>query len=207
MSSITKGYQGKYIVRHPEKYVGDLTNVTYRSLWERQFCKWCDASPKVYNWAIEPVEIPYFDVASRKYRKYRPDFYLQMDDGRKYLIEIKPRFETVDPRVRTKGHQRRRSSKKFQLMEQTYLTNVSKWEAAEEYCKSTGYKFKIMTEHDLKALGIKLVERKKVPRISKKKKVKKKYVSPNRIKKPTAGFAKDENRKYIRPLQGKVNNE
>ena len=35
-----KFYRGKYKVKNPEKYRGDLSNVVHRSMWERQAFKY-----------------------------------------------------------------------------------------------------------------------------------------------------------------------
>lgn len=32
-----KYYQGKYKPKNPEKYVGDINNIIFRSSWERNF--------------------------------------------------------------------------------------------------------------------------------------------------------------------------
>jgi len=29
-------YKGKYTPKHPEKYIGDVKKIIYRSLWERK---------------------------------------------------------------------------------------------------------------------------------------------------------------------------
>ena len=44
-------YKGKYKVKKPEKYDGDFTNVIYRSLWERQFFRWCEDNSDVVRWS------------------------------------------------------------------------------------------------------------------------------------------------------------
>lgn len=162
--SANRGYSGRYKVRNKSKYIGDKRNIIYRSLWERSFCKWCDSNRKVIKWAIEPFHIPYFDKGQRKNRKYNPDFYMEMEDGVKYLIEIKPDYETKPPKMR-------KGSKKYIVAEATYMTNTSKWETANKYCESKGWKFKIITEHTLKEMGIKILSKPVVKRkgVSKKK--------------------------------------
>jgi hypothetical protein len=32
---------------------------------------------------------------------------------------------------------------------QTYATNISKWEAAKEFCRRQGWDFMILTEHEI----------------------------------------------------------
>lgn len=162
---MARGYSGRYKVRNKSKYIGDKRNIIYRSLWERSFCKWCDSSKKVKKWAIEPFELPYFDSGQNKNRKYNPDFYMEMDDGEKYLVEVKPDYETKPPAMK-------KGTKKYLVAESTFITNSCKWETAKRYCASKGWKFRIVTEHTLKEMGIKII----TPRKSKKKGVSKKKV-------------------------------
>jgi hypothetical protein len=162
--SKNRGYSGRYKLKNKSKYVGDKLNIYYRSLWERSFCKWCDTSRKVVKWAIEPFSIPYFDRGTNKNRRYNPDFYIEMEDGKKFLIEIKPDYETKPPKMR-------KGTKKYILAEQTYQTNQSKWYSAIEYCKQKGWSFKVVTEYTLEQMGIKILSkpRKKRKKVSKKK--------------------------------------
>lgn len=160
MSKKNNSISGYYVVKNKSKYSGNKHNVFYRSLWERGYCKWCDGNPKVIKWAIEPFSINYFDTGKRKYRKYYPDFFVQMENGYKYLIEVKPDYETRPP-VMKKG------TKNYLLAESTYITNTCKWDAAEQYCKCRNWSFHIVTEHSLKKLGIKTIGR--LPKRKKKK--------------------------------------
>jgi hypothetical protein len=158
-----RGYSGRYKLKYKSKYVGDKHNVYYRSLWERAFCKWCDYNKRVVKWAIEPFSIPYFDKGNHKYRRYNPDFYIEMENGKKYLIEIKPDYETKPPKMR-------KGTKKYILAEQTFKTNQSKWYSATEYCKKRGWEFKVVTEITLEQMGINVLKtpKRKKKRTSKK---------------------------------------
>jgi hypothetical protein len=106
-------------------------------------------------WSIEPVVIPYYDTGRRKYRKYYPDFFIRLSDGKEYLIEIKPAVECKPP----VGKKR---TKRFIIAEQTYQTNQSKWRAARSFCEQKGWVFRVMDENALQQLGLKIVP-KKVP--------------------------------------------
>lgn len=154
-----RGYSGYFKPRNKSKYIGDKRSIIYRSLWERGLCKWCDGNKKVMKWAIEPFAIPYFDKGTNKHRKYYPDFYIEMENGDKYIMEVKPDYETKPPKMK-------KGTKKYIIAEQTYMTNQSKWEHANEFCKQKGWLFKVITEHTLKDMGIKLI--KKLPRPKKK---------------------------------------
>ncbi|MFW6129704.1 MAG: TnsA endonuclease N-terminal domain-containing protein [Atribacterota bacterium] len=138
-----KFYEPKFM----EKYKGQLPIIT-RSSWELNFCRWCDYNESVIEWNSESLAIHYFDPISQKTRRYYPDFTIKIrnSDGNTkiYIVEVKPYNETKPP-VK-KG----RKSKKTVLVEQkTYKRNLSKWIAADNYCKKYGYHFKIITEKDL----------------------------------------------------------
>ena len=48
-------YKGKIdpsILKNPQKYVGDLGQIVYRSLWESQVCTWADDNSMVVKWGI-----------------------------------------------------------------------------------------------------------------------------------------------------------
>jgi len=145
-----RSFTGYYKAKNKSKYAGDSRSIYYRSSWERLFCKWCDTNKNVAKWAIEPFKIPYFDDATGKMRMYNPDFYVEMVDGVKYLIEVKPKYETEPPKLR-------KGTEKFVIAESTYKTNTSKWRAAEKLCEKKKWSFKIVTEDTLKSMGIKII--------------------------------------------------
>ena len=52
-------HKGKFTdIKHPDKYVGDIRNITYRSHWERNVMRWLDQNDNVIEWASEEVSIP-----------------------------------------------------------------------------------------------------------------------------------------------------
>lgn len=132
-------YSGTYKVKNKKKYDGDHTNVIYRSLWERYAFKWCDDNPKVKKWSSEEVIIPYLYEVDKRYHRYFTDLCLVMEDGSTWLIEIKPDKETRIPT----GNKR---TKRFISESMTYVKNINKWKAAEEFAKDRGWHFQIWTE-------------------------------------------------------------
>lgn len=146
-----KTYKGKYRVKNVHKYRGNPDKCTYRSLWERQTFKWLDEHPKVVKWSSEEVVIPYRCKTDGKLHRYFTDLYIKMEDGNVFIIEIKPKKETKEPKVRS------RKTKRYITEVMTYVKNQSKWEAAEEYCESRGWKFAIWHEDILKGFGIKIL--------------------------------------------------
>lgn len=143
----TKTYKGKYRVKLPEKYRGDINNVIYRSLWELRFMKWCDENPSILEWGSETVIIPYISPVDRKVHRYFVDFFIKVknksNEIQKYLIEIKPEKFTKPPEIPKK------KTKKFIDEVFQYGINDAKWKAAFEYCQDRGIKFMILTEKDL----------------------------------------------------------
>jgi hypothetical protein len=140
-------YKGKYKPSHPEKYNGDPTNIIYRSLWERKFCVYCDTNERIIEWQSEEKAIPYRSPLDGKIHRYFPDFLIKVkeSDGtiKKYMIEIKPKKQTVPP-IKPQRQTKRYISEVYE-----YAKNQSKWEAAKDWCADRGYEFKIITEDNL----------------------------------------------------------
>tara|TARA_B000000609_G_C24156436_1_gene340766 strand:+ start:779 stop:1216 length:438 start_codon:yes stop_codon:yes gene_type:complete len=133
--------QGKYNLKHPDKYVGKKTP-TYRSSWEFHFMKFCDENPAIAAWASEAIKIPYRSPITGKPTVYVPDFFIQYKDrkGRHKVevIEIKPSNQAL-----------RESIGKNKQNQASYAINMAKWEAAGKYCKSKGIGFRVITEKEL----------------------------------------------------------
>jgi len=140
-------YKGKYKPSHPEKYKGDPTNIVYRSLWERKFMVYCDMKGTILEWSSEEKCIPYRSPIDGKVHRYFPDFIIKVkeSDGtiKKYMIEIKPKKQTIPP-VKPKRQTKRYISEVYE-----YAKNQAKWQAAEEFCKDRLWEFKVFTEDDL----------------------------------------------------------
>lgn len=140
-------YKGKYQPKNPQKYRGDVTNIIYRSLWERKFLIYCDTNENVIEYASEEICLPYRSPIDNKIHRYFPDFYIKVKESngeiRKYLIEIKPKKQTLEPipqKRKTKGYI-------YEVYE--YAKNQAKWKAAEEFCKDRQWEFKVITEDHL----------------------------------------------------------
>lgn len=140
-------YKGKYRPSFPEKYKGDPTNIIYRSLWERNFMKYCDTTDKILEWQSEEIRIPYRSPLDNKIHLYFPDFFIKVKESngeiKNYIIEIKPKRQTIEPQIKkrkTKGYI-------YEVVE--YAKNQAKWESAREYCKDRNWTFRVLTEEDL----------------------------------------------------------
>ena len=132
---------------HPEKYCGDVNTIVARSSWEVKFLNWCDNNPDIVAYASEEIQIPYFDPASNKTRRYFVDFWIKIKTAtgiKKFLIEIKPDKFTKPP------VQPKKKTKRYVEEVMQWLTNNAKWEAARKACvNSTDTEFIILTEHHL----------------------------------------------------------
>ena len=144
-------YSGRYRVKNLQKYVGNSSNVRYRSLWERQVFRWLDSNKNVALWNSEEVVVPYRCKSDNKIHRYFVDLYVKFNDGKSYLIEIKPKKQTIPPKKPT------RKSKKYLNEVMVYIKNQSKWEAASAYAQNKGMTFQVWTEDTIKGLGIKLI--------------------------------------------------
>jgi hypothetical protein len=129
-------YSGRYRVKNTNKYEGDHTKVVYRSLWEKHAFRWCDDNPNVKLWSSEEVVIPYLYEVDNRYHRYFMDLKMVMENGKTYLIEIKPDKETRIPT----------GSKKTKRYLNESFTYINKWTAAKEYAENRGWYFEIWTE-------------------------------------------------------------
>lgn len=143
---MTRYHQGTFKPTHPEKYVGDVSNIVYRSSWELKFLRWCDTNPSVLKYASEELVIPYFSPVDNKTRRYFVDFVIMVKtrsgEVKKYAVEIKPSAQCEPPKQRKK-------TKRYLTELATYTTNQAKWKAADEFCRSKGLEFLVLTEKHL----------------------------------------------------------
>jgi hypothetical protein len=143
-----KYIQNFFTPLNPEKYIGDLKNIVYRSSYELKAFHWCDTQPNVLQWSSETIQIRYFDPTSNKIRRYFPDLFVkiqeQTGDIKKYILEIKPKRQTVPPKQSSK-----KRSKTYLTEMKTYEKNLAKWIAAENFCLENGITFKIISEKEL----------------------------------------------------------
>ena len=109
--------------------------------------KWCDESTNVIQYGSEEFFIPYRSPVDNKTHRYFPDFLIKIQEQsgevKTYLIEIKPQRQTVQPKTP------KRKTKNWLYEMKTYSVNQAKWAAAEEWCKSRGIEFKLITEREL----------------------------------------------------------
>ena len=144
-------YSGRYTVKNPKKYEGDFNKVKYRSLWERQAFKWLDNNLGVIGWSSEEVIVPYRCKTDGKVHRYFVDLFIRTKNGKVFLIEIKPKKQTLPPKKPS------RKTKRYLSEVMTYAKNQSKWEAATAYANKYGMTFEVWNEDTLRSFGIKIL--------------------------------------------------
>ena len=113
----------------------------------------CDTNDNIVTWASEEFSIPYISPLDNKRHRYYPDFLIKVkeSDGKlkKYVIEIKPKKQTIKPKMKTDSRKRPRMTKTYIKEMKNYAVNQAKWNAAIEFCKDNSLEFKIITEDQL----------------------------------------------------------
>lgn len=141
---MSKYKQGYYTPKNPEKYIGDLNKIVYRSSWELEFHKFLDNNSKVVAWGSECIVIPYLYAIDGKIHRYYPDYFVQYQNraGQTIteIIEVKPLSQTRPPR---------KTSKHLLHEQATYVKNVCKWKYAQTWCQERGWTFRVITEKSL----------------------------------------------------------
>jgi len=141
-------YKGKYIPINPKKYIGNSSQIIYRSLWERKLMVYCDRNDNIIEWGSEEVIVPYRSPWDGKMHRYFPDFYMKVKQTngtyKKFIIEVKPKAQCKEPNKTPK-----RKTRKWYKEVQTWGINQAKWKSATDYCENRGMEFKILTEDHL----------------------------------------------------------
>lgn len=141
-------YSGRFKPKNPGKYEGDVDNIVYRSMWEYQALRWCDLNDDVVKYSSEEVVVPYRCRTDGKKHRYFIDLKIKFRTGKTLIVEIKPKKETQKPQ------QRKRKTQKYLNEALTYMKNISKWDAADQFAYERGWSFQIWTEDTLQKLGI-----------------------------------------------------
>jgi hypothetical protein len=142
-----KAEKGKFRPKNPLKYDGDPTQIVYRSGLEKRMMLWLDKMPSVLSWSSECLIIPYYNPMKKRPARYFPDFLVKYMDSKgethTMVVEVKSASEQQEPKK--KSRVTRRLVESFMIWE----TNKAKWRAAAKFCEERGWKFKLLSEHDL----------------------------------------------------------
>lgn len=115
------------------------TPIIYRSSYEKRFVQWLESNHNVTHWGSECIAIKYRRLDDDTEHTYYPDYLVETINGN-YLVEVKPYNQTrpPDPLLPHSSY-----------AWQTYITNMSKWKAAQEFCERNNLHFKIITEKSI----------------------------------------------------------
>jgi len=137
---MTKWAQGAFTPKNPKKYIGKGAP-RYRSGWELTFMNFCDNNDSILHWASESMVIKYRHPFTGKITNYIPDFFVMYKNRTGQVVaevvEIKPKKQSIV------------ESKASAQNKMTVAINHAKWAAANAYCKSQGFTFRVITEDDL----------------------------------------------------------
>lgn len=140
----SKFMQGIYSPKNPKKYIGDVSDIKYRSSWEYAFIRYCDSNPSIARWNSEGIVIKYVCPVDNKVRSYYVDFIIEYvdtkGDMKRALIEVKPHKQTQPPVPPKK------KSKYYINEVLTYHTNMAKWKTAIDFCNKNSMDFVVLTE-------------------------------------------------------------
>ena len=139
----SKYKQGLFVPRNPEKYVGDVNKIVFRSSWEQKMCEFFDNNPNVLRWSSEEIAIPYIKPTDKRVHRYFPDYWVEYKHANgeiiQEMIEVKPHDQ-----VNAGAKKRKTAYDKI-----TYAINVAKWQSAAMFCEKHNIKFRIVTERQM----------------------------------------------------------
>ena len=136
-----------YTPINPQKYVGDPTKIIARSNLERRFFKIIDTNSSFKKWSSETFFVPYLSPIDGKMHRYFVDLFVEMSNGKKLIIEIKPDSQTRQPTP--PKNKTGKSAKRFLNEMATWQINEAKWIYAHEWAKERGLEFMIITEKNI----------------------------------------------------------
>jgi hypothetical protein len=144
-----KHRHGLFNPQNPDKYIGDLHKIIYRSSWEQRFCSYCDRNEKILKWSSEPLAIDYWNPLDKKMHKYYVDFYIKTlrEDGthQEWIIEIKPESQTQKPIYEGKNMTLKKLES-YNYSMKVWITNQAKFKAAREWARIRGFRFGVVDE-------------------------------------------------------------
>lgn len=147
-----------YTPKNPDKYMGAVDKIIYRSSWELAVMRMLDQHPHVTGWMSEPKigghGIPYKNPLTNRHTVYIPDFLVVFQKNGKSVVEM---WE-VKPAKEVAGYGwTSRLSKKDKLAQ---AVNWVKWQAAASYCAKRSIFFRVLTEDQIFGTGGKVKKKK-----------------------------------------------
>ena len=143
--------QGFFRPYRPEKYLGDVNRIIFRSSWELKFMQFCDSTEKVLKWNSEGLKIPYFNPLSKTMNNYYIDFFVILKNHKneleRWLMEVKP-SKFTEPPVRP-VRMTPKVLESYMYAAKQYIINRAKFEAARDFVVNHDMQFGIITEQFL----------------------------------------------------------
>lgn len=128
------------------KYLGSFP-IICRSSWERKFAIFCDSNDSVIKWSSEPIEIKYYNILDKKFHKYYPDYFVQIEKSGQlvnYMVEVKPSSQLQKPEPPKKITEKAVIS--YKKAYETYVMNLCKLDALKKYAEQRSWKVLVITE-------------------------------------------------------------
>lgn len=147
--------QGWYKLKNPQKFIHPVDEfmnsykdgkVNYKSSLEQKAFKYQDTASQIIQWSIEPFQIQYLKPTTGKFHRYFIDMFIVTNQG-KFLIEIKPKSQTLQPKKPKELTPR--SIRRYNESLETFQINQAKWEAQKQFQERNGQEFIIFTEEQL----------------------------------------------------------
>lgn len=135
--------QGYFPLNECKKYQGKGP-IIYRSSWEKKFCLYCERNPEIISWSSESFSIRYFSPIDQKYHSYFPDFLVTLRSGKTFVVEVKPKSHLIKPEAPKRKTPK--SINSYKWIYETWVTNMCKKASAEEFAKSKGWEYLLVTE-------------------------------------------------------------
>ena len=140
--------ESKWIVT--KSFSSKKPEIVYRSGWEKRFCIFLDMNDNVVKANSEGMIVKYNNPVTGKISNYYLDFLMETKDGKIWLIEIKPKAQTMPPKPPRKNAKNpQKAQQQYIKAVETYAINQAKWEATQKLCDEKGWNFKIITEKEL----------------------------------------------------------
>lgn len=134
---------GYFPLNETKKYRG-IGPIIYRSSWEKKFCIYCERQPNIQWWSSESIAIKYLHALDGKYHTYYPDFLVHLTDGTTIIVEVKPKAQLIKPKPPKKITPK--TMKSYKWIHDTWVTNMCKKDAAEQFAKARGWSYLLVTE-------------------------------------------------------------
>ena len=130
------------------RIVEGFLEINYKSGLELKCLRYCDLNKYIKRYSLEPFCIPYISPVDNKRHRYFIDFFIEFQNGQKFLVEVKSSGETREPKK--PGKKTEKAILNYQKALQTFAVNTAKWKAATQFCQDKGMIFIILTENELK---------------------------------------------------------